>query len=262
MNKQIAIKVSDLNVGYNSNLVLKNISLDVLKGEITSIIGINGCGKSTLLKAMGAILPFKKGSIHLYGKDINGLSKKHIAKILAYLSQKHIVPSDITVKELVAFGRFAHRKWYQQPSAMDNKIVNEMIKITGLKEYEDRRVTSLSGGESQKAWIAMSLAQEPEILLLDEPTTFLDIYHQIEVLELLKSLNLERNLTILMVLHDINHAYKYSDSVITIKDGIIHSEGSTKNVVNTSLLEDVFRIKSKNLFDSDCGEIFHPYSKK
>lgn len=256
------IDVKNLYVSYGEKDILSDISISIEKGKITSIIGVNGCGKSTFLKSIGGIIPFRKGSVDIAGKPLKSYKKKNLAKRLAYLSQRHTAPSDITVEELVAFGRFSHRKWYEQASKKDIDVIDKVIDITGLTKYRKRRVSTLSGGENQKAWIAMSLCQEPDILLLDEPTTFLDIYHQIEVMELLRKLNQKSGLSILMVVHDINHAYKYSDTIIAIKDRNIYSSGESKSIINPDLIENVFHIKTKCIKDNQCGCVFHPYEKE
>ena len=201
-----AICVHELDVGYAGTRILKDISLEIKEGKITTIIGVNGCGKSTLLKSIGGILPYAKGSIKIKGKDLEDYAKRELANVMSYLSQRHQAPPDTTVDELVMFGRFSHRKWFQQTNTKDRKVVDEMISITGLEKFKHRRVSTLSGGENQKAWIAMSLAQEPSILLLDEPTTFLDVYHQIEVLELLRYLN--EILPISQIKHNIINKFR------------------------------------------------------
>lgn len=182
------LHVDSVSIRYDQKDIVKDCSFTVNKGEIMSIIGPNGSGKSTLLKAVSGSLPYHKGEIQLEGKQIKKLHAKQIARTMCMLSQKNQAPHDMTVLELVQYGRYPHKKWYEKLNADDMDIVNWAIEKTHLGAYANRRVVSLSGGESQRAWIAMALAQRPKILLLDEPTTYLDISHQHEVLELVREI--------------------------------------------------------------------------
>jgi iron complex transport system ATP-binding protein len=210
------LNVEHLKVRFSAREIISDFSLPVYQGKVYSIIGPNGSGKTTLLRAISRNLKPAGGRVYLNGSNIFKMKSKAIARQMAVLSQVHNGMSDITVRELVTFGRFAHRDWWRGRSDDDNRIVDWAIDRTNLQEYDNRKINTLSGGERQRAWIAMAIAQKPQILLLDEPTTFLDISHQIEILELLSGLNREEGITILMVLHDINHAARYSDEMIVL----------------------------------------------
>jgi len=248
------IKVEHLHVNYDHNEVLKDITLSIKDHSITTIIGPNGCGKSTLLKAMSKNLAFKEGIITLGGKDIKKISTKEYSKSLALLPQNPQIPGDFTVKELLSFGRYPFIKFGGRMSSKDYKVVDWALEKTDMKGFKCRRVKTLSGGERQRAWIAMALAQEPKILLLDEPTTYLDIAHQFEVLELIKEINLKMAMTIIMVLHDINHAARYSDDIIVMKEGRLIKHGNVAETINSDTMENVFSLSGEFL---DYGDYPH-----
>lgn len=236
------LSVKNLNVSYDNKKVIKNISFHIESGEIATIIGPNGSGKSTLIKAMGRCLKPECGSIYLGDKSINEISTKEVARQMAILPQMKNVSSDITVEELVSYGRFPHLKFGRKLSREDKEIIDWVIEKTGLKEMKKRFIITLSGGELQRAWIAMSLAQKPKIILLDEPTTYLDISFQLDVLELVKELNKTLGLTVIMVLHDLNQAARYSDKIVVINNGELCGFGIPQEVINKSLLRDIFSI--------------------
>ena len=237
------IKASDLKIGYDDNIIIDNLSLNIKKGEIISIIGPNGSGKSTLLKALSRFIKKEEGQVILLGKSLDAMRSNDIAKVLAMLSQQNSSPEDITVKELVYYGRIPHKKWYEQRTREDEEIVTWALKNTGLEKYSDRKVARLSGGERQRVWLAMSLAQKPDILFLDEPTTYLDMCHQLELMELVKEINEKFNMTIVMVLHDLNQASRYSTRVIIMKDGKIVAEGKPEDVIVKDIIHDVYNVK-------------------
>ncbi len=256
----MGIKAVDIHVNYGEKKVLNNINLEVKDGQIVSIIGPNGSGKSTLLKALSRCIKPNKGSIYLDEEKLSSIPTKKIAQKMAILPQVKNVLSDITVRNLVSYGRFPHLNFGQRLNREDEDIVNWAIEKTGLMDLKYRYMANLSGGEQQRAWIAMSLAQKPEILLLDEPTTFLDISYQLEVLQLVKELNKSLNLTVIMVLHDLNQAARYSDNIFVLKQGRIWEWGKPEEILKGKLLKDVFRIDGHIYRDRvNCCPYFIPH---
>lgn len=237
------IEIKNLSFSYDKNHeFMKDINLKVAEGEITTILGPNGSGKSTLLSMLTGINKSFQGQIIVEGEDIKNLKQKEIAKKIASLHQHNSVPGDIKVSELVSYGRMPHKSYFSSTTKEDEDIVQWAIKRTGLEKLKDKAVSDLSGGERQRVFLSMALAQKSSILFLDEPTTYLDIYHQIELLELVKELKEREKLTIVMVLHDINQALTYSDNIIVMKKGQVISSGKTKDIINMKLLEDVYNI--------------------
>ena len=220
-----AISVKNLSVAYENNTIIEDLSLSIPKGKISIIIGANGCGKSTFLKTLARINKPKSGEIFINKKDIKKINEKNIAKEVAFLPQGPVCPSGLTVRELVAFGRFPHQKLIGGLNSHDKEVIDWAIKETGLSEFADREVENLSGGQRQRAWIAMTLAQETEIIMLDEPTTYLDMSYQLEVLEVLEKLNKEKNITVVIVLHELNNACRFADNIIGFKKGKVICEG-------------------------------------
>lgn len=254
-----AISVKNLSVSYEDNYIIKDMNLSIPKGKISIIIGANGCGKSTLLKTISRINKPKSGDIFINNKNIKSIKEKNIAKEVAFLPQGPICPSGLTVKELVAFGRFPHQKMIGGLNTHDKEVIEWAIKETGLIEFADREVENLSGGQRQRAWIAMTLAQETEIIMLDEPTTYLDMSYQLEVLEVLHKLNKEKNITVVIVLHELNNACRFADNIIGLKKGKIICEGAPLDVINTETLQKIYGInasleKSKNGLYPICTE--------
>lgn len=237
------IKARNLYFSYDKDKsFITKLNVEIEKGKITTILGPNGSGKSTLLSIFAGLNKPTSGEVSINGKSIKSLKQKELAREIATVHQQNTVPSDITVKELVAYGRIPHKKYFQGNTESDDKIIEWAIKRTGLEKLKDKAVMGMSGGERQRAFIAMALAQKSEILFLDEPTTYLDIYHQVEILELVKELNKESKLTVVMVLHDINQAIKYSDNVIVMKSGEVVSSGIANEVINMDLLNSVYKI--------------------
>ncbi|MDW5522704.1 ABC transporter ATP-binding protein [Carnobacterium maltaromaticum] len=236
------IETKELSIAYEKKLIVEKLNLTIPTGKITSIIGANGCGKSTVIKTIGRVLKQKMGSVYLNGEDIQKLPTKEIAQQMAVLPQEQQAPSGMTVEELVIYGRFPHQKGFGKLTTYDKEIVAKAIQQTKLTEYKNREVDSLSGGQRQKVWIAMALAQETELILLDEPTTYLDLAHQLEILELLEQLNQKEQRTIVMVLHDINLAARFSDFMVAINGGTIIEKGSPKEVMTTEILKKTFQI--------------------
>lgn len=236
------ITAQDLSVAYDNRVIVKEMNVEIPEGKITSIIGPNGCGKSTLLKAISRIKKPHKGIAYLQGEDIHKMKTKDVAKKLAILSQAPDLPGGLTVEQLVSYGRFPHQNGFQSLSTTDKEAIVAALENTNLMEFRDRPVDALSGGQRQRAWIAMALAQETELLFLDEPTTYLDMAHQMEVLELLERLNREEGRTIVMVIHDINHAARFSDHLIALKDGKLLFNGDPYHIICPPVLKEIFHI--------------------
>lgn len=245
---------NQVTISYGDNVIVDNLDVTIPDGQITSIIGPNGCGKSTLLKALSRLLSISNGDIILDGKSIHSQSTKDIAKKIAILPQSPEVADGLTVGELVSYGRFPHQKGFGRLSAEDKKEIDWALNVTGTYDFKDRSINDLSGGQRQRVWIAMALAQRTDIIFLDEPTTYLDISHQLEILELITQLNQEQGCTIVMVLHDINQAVRFSDHLITMKNGDIVADGSTENVLTKDILEKVFNIDVEISEDPRTGK--------
>lgn len=240
-----AINIKDLKIGYDKKTIIEELDLSLEKGKITSIIGPNGCGKSTLLKSIGRILKKEKGDIFILDKNMNDMKSKEIAEKLAILSQNPTAPSQLKVEELISYGRYPHRSNINKLSDKDKDKIEWALKVTNTFEFKDRELSDLSGGQRQRVWLAMALAQETDILLLDEPTTFLDMSHQLEVLNIVKKLNDKHGCTVVMVLHDINHAAKYSDFIIAMKDGKILYKDNPNLIMNKKVLKDIYNIDAE-----------------
>jgi len=232
----------DLLVAYGDHEIVKHVSLVIPDGKITTIIGPNGCGKSTLLKTMARMLKAKSGAVLLDGKEISQEPTKQIAQKLAILPQSPDAPEGLTVAELVAYGRYPYQRGFGRLQAKDREAIEWAMQVTGIAEFRHKAVDALSGGQRQRVWIAMALAQETEIILLDEPTTYLDLSHQLEVLELLQSLNEKEKRTIVMVIHDLNHAARFAHHMVAMKAGQIVKEGTPKEVMTPEVLRRVFHI--------------------
>ncbi len=229
-------------IGYGDNTIINKLDVEIPDGKVTSIIGPNGCGKSTLLKALSRLLAVKEGEVFLDGENIHTQSTKEIAKKIAILPQSPEVADGLTVGELVSYGRIPHQKGFGRLTAEDKKEIDWAMEVTGTDTFRHRSINDLSGGQRQRVWIAMALAQRTDIIFLDEPTTYLDICHQLEILELVQKLNQEQGCTIVMVLHDINQAIRFSDHLIAMKEGDIIATGSTEDVLTQEILEKVFNI--------------------
>lgn len=245
------VDIHSLHGGYGGRLVLDGIDFSVKDASIITLLGPNGSGKSTLLKIIGRIMKPKSGMVALDGKAIATYGTLELAKRMAILPQIHNVSGDLTVEELVCFGRFPHRKMSASALEHDRKVVDEALEMTRMTPFRKRQLQTLSGGERQRAWIAMTLTQEPELLLLDEPTTFLDICCQFEIIEMVKQLNRNRNTTVIMVLHDLNLAASCSDEMIMLKDQKICFIGSPKTVMTPEILREIFEIESKIILTDD-----------
>ncbi|MEW9702401.1 ABC transporter ATP-binding protein [Paenibacillus sp. SI8] len=249
----VRLVTKDLNVAYEQRLIVENLNIAIPTGKITALVGSNGSGKSTILKSMARILKPAGGQVFLDGKSIHQQTTKEVAKQLAILPQNPTAPDGVTVSELVSYGRFPHQKGFGTISLEDKKVIHWAIEVTGMTEFVDRPVDHLSGGQRQRAWIAMALAQQTEILFLDEPTTFLDMAHQLEVLKLLQKLNEEEGRTIIMVVHDLNHATRYAQHMVAIQRGKVVSEGAPETVVTHEVLRQVFGIEANIIQDPVTG---------
>ncbi|MBS4189940.1 ABC transporter ATP-binding protein [Bacillus sp. FJAT-49705] len=235
----------DLSIGYEERLIVKELSVKIPNNKITTIIGPNGCGKSTLLKAITRIISHQSGAVILDGENIIKENTKMLAKKIAILPQTPESASGLTVGELVSYGRFPYQKGFGRLTKKDYEVIDWALEVTGTKDFKFRPVDALSGGQRQRVWIAMALAQETEIIFLDEPTTYLDMAHQLEVLELLQKLNEEQGRTIVMVLHDLNQAARFADFIIALKDGEIVKAGDCEEVINHNVLKKVFHIDAE-----------------
>ncbi|MBW4460396.1 MAG: ABC transporter ATP-binding protein [Nodosilinea sp. WJT8-NPBG4] len=246
---QIALTTRKLTLAYDGNVIIQGLDLAIPQGQITTLVGPNGCGKSTLLRGMARLLKPQGGTVYLDGDAIAHLPTKDLAKRLGMLPQSPAAPEGLTVRELVAQGRYPHQNWLQQWSKQDELKVEEAIATTHLHEFANRPLDTLSGGQRQRAWIAMALAQDTETLLLDEPTTYLDLTHQIEVLDLLYQLNRQAKRTIVMVLHDLNMACRYSHHLVALRDGQVIAQGQPAAVVTETMVQQVFALKSRIITD-------------
>ena len=243
-----------LEVGYGGRMIIGDMSIDIPDRKITTIIGSNGCGKSTLLKAMTRIISHQSGTVIIDGKQISEIHTKELARKVAILPQSPESASGLTVGELVSYGRFPYQKGFGRLTKKDLEAIEWALEVTATADYKDRPVDALSGGQRQRVWIAMALAQETDIIFLDEPTTYLDMAHQLEVLELLHRLNEEQGRTIVMVLHDLNQAARFADFMITLKQGKIVKMGTPGDIMQAAVLKEVFNI------DAVIGE--DPRTKK
>lgn len=249
----IAFRIEDLTAGYEKKTIFNELNVTIPKGKITTIIGPNGCGKSTLLKTIGRIIKKTQGEIFLQEQNMLELSTKEIAKRLAILSQAPSSPFQLKVEELVSYGRYPHRKNVNRLSAQDIEKIEWAMEVTHTTEFRNRELAELSGGQRQRVWLAMALAQQTDILLLDEPTTYLDMAHQLEVLHIVQKLNKEHGCTIVMVLHDINHAARFSHELIAMKDGEILACGEPQTIITAPVLQKVFNIEAKIIQDDQTN---------
>ncbi|WP_127585146.1 ABC transporter ATP-binding protein [Paenibacillus koleovorans] len=239
------LETQALTISYEGSAIVKDVSLKVEAGEVVSIIGPNGSGKSTLLKGMSRLIPCERGAVCIDGQELRTLKSKRISQLMCILCQSNQTPGDMTVEDLVSYGRLPHKKWYERLNAEDYEIVEWALAKTGLLTFRERLVVSLSGGEAQRAWIAMALAQRSKVLLLDEPTTYLDIAHQLEVLELVRTVNRELGITVVMVLHDLNQASAYSDKICVIQRGSIATTGKPCDVLTPELIRNVYGVEAE-----------------
>ncbi|HWI44341.1 MAG TPA: ABC transporter ATP-binding protein [Nocardioides sp.] len=240
-------------LGYRGRTVIDGLDLAVPSGRVTAIVGPNACGKSTLLRGLARLHPLAGGRITVDGTDVAALSRRELARLLGVLPQSSTAPDGVRVAELVARGRFPHQGWFGRHTSNDDQVVHRALAATGLADVADRRVEELSGGQRQRAWIAMVLAQETEAVLLDEPTTYLDVTHQLELLDLLADLNRDRGTTVVMVLHELNHAARYADHLVVMRAGRIVGEGRPSDVLTAASVRDAFGLEAEVIPDPVTG---------
>ncbi|WP_326591767.1 ABC transporter ATP-binding protein [Streptomyces sp. NBC_01294] len=253
-SKQVQrLTAENVTLGYDQRVIAENLSVEIPDNSFTVIVGPNACGKSTLLRALSRMLKPSAGRVLLDGQAIGSMPAKKVAKTLGLLPQSSIAPDGITVADLVSRGRYPHQGLLRQWSAEDERVVNESMASTGVAELADRAVDELSGGQRQRVWIAMALAQQTPLLLLDEPTTYLDIQHQIDVLDLCAELHEEQGRTLVAVLHDLNHAARYATHLIAMRGGEVVAEGPPAEVVTAELVEKVFGLRCQIIDDPETG---------
>lgn len=253
MTDEVRLGARDLSLGYGAAPIVEGLTVDVAPGAVTAIVGPNACGKSTLLRGLARLMSPAAGQVILDGSDISRLRTKDVAKRLGLLPQSSIAPEGITVADLVTRGRFPHQTMLRQFSRADQQAVADAMAATGVTAIAGRPVDQLSGGQRQRVWIAMVLAQQTPLILLDEPTTFLDIAHQIELLDLFADLNAEQGCTIVAVLHDLNHACRFADQIIAMKAGAIVAQGNPADVITATLVEEVYGLECQVIDDPETG---------
>ncbi|MGU3499971.1 ABC transporter ATP-binding protein [Mycobacterium sp. C31M] len=247
------LRAHDLSLGYGDTPIVAGLTAEIAEGAITAIVGPNACGKSTLLRGLARLLRPAGGQVILDGADISSLRTKEVARRLGLLPQSAIAPEGITVADLVARGRFPHQRVLRQFSRDDERAVADAMAATGVDAISGRAVDELSGGQRQRVWVSMVLAQQTPLILLDEPTTFLDIAHQIELLDLFAELNATQGRTIVAVLHDLNHACRFADQIIAMKAGRIVAQGEPAQVITAALVEDVYGLRCQIIDDPETG---------
>ncbi|MFW5838472.1 MAG: ABC transporter ATP-binding protein [Bacillota bacterium] len=256
------LALENLTIGYDDKRVIESLNTTIQKDKITVIIGPNGCGKSTLLKAVTRVIKPNNGQVILDGKDVHKMPTKVIARQMSFLPQSHDKVTGLTVYELVSYGRYPYQKGLGKLSKTDYEKIDWALAATGITSIKHNMMDALSGGQKQRAWIAMALVQDTEMIFLDEPTTYLDISHQLEILHLLKTLNEKNNRTIVMVLHDINQAARYADYVIAIKDGVIRYNANAYDVIKKDVIRDVFEVDVDIMHDPETNRpIVYNYKK-
>jgi iron complex transport system ATP-binding protein len=250
---RVRLAADGVRLAYGDHVVVDDLDLELTDGSFTAIVGPNGCGKSTLLRALGRLLRPTSGTVLLDGRAITSTSTREVAKVLGLLPQTPLAPEGLTVADLVARGRHPHQSWLRQWSADDEAVVTEALTWTDMADLADAPVDALSGGQRQRAWISMALAQGTDLLLLDEPTTYLDLAHQVDVLELVGRLHAERGRTVVVVLHDLNLAARYAQRLVAMKDGVLVAAGTPEEVLTEQLLADVFELEARVVPDPVTG---------
>ena len=247
------LRAHGITLGYDDTDVVRELDVEIPDGAITMIVGANACGKSTLLRGLSRLLRPRAGQVMLDGRSVHDMRSIDVARVLGLLPQTPVAPDGITVADLVGRGRYPHQGWFRQWRADDDAAVTAALKATGTADLAARPLSELSGGQRQRVWIAMALAQETDLLLLDEPTTHLDIHHQVELLDLLTDLNRSRGTTIVIVMHDLNLACRYADHVIAMKQGAIVAQGAPRDVVDAEVVSTVFGLRCEVVPDPISG---------
>jgi len=249
----VSVTTEQLSLGYGSSVIVDQVTTSLPAGRITAIVGPNGCGKSTLLRGLARLLPPQHGRVHLDGTELTTMPPRTLARTLGLLPQQPIAPDGITVADLVGRGRHPHQRWFRQWSADDEQAVAAAMAATGVDQLAESPIDELSGGQRQRVWIALALAQDPDVMLLDEPTTFLDLAHQIDVLDLLASLNRRLGRTIVLVLHDLNMASRYAHHLVAMREGRLVTSGPPSEVVTPEVVRDVFGVEATVITDPVAG---------
>ncbi|MBB4929537.1 iron complex transport system ATP-binding protein [Lipingzhangella halophila] len=251
MSELSRLRGENLTLAYDQSVISRNLGISIPDNSFTVIVGPNACGKSTLLRALSRMMKPAAGAVHLDGRIIGSYPSKEVARRLGLLPQSSVAPDGITVADLVARGRYPHQKFLKQWSRTDERMIDEAMEATGVRDLADRVVDELSGGQRQRVWLAMVLAQQTPLLLLDEPTTYLDIAHQMDVLDLCAQLHVEREYTLVAVLHDLNHACRYATHLIAMKDGQVAAEGAPSEIVTAELVQEVFGLPVQVITDPE-----------
>lgn len=237
------IRGEKLEIAYGEYTAVRDMDIHVHKGMITSIIGPNGSGKSTVLKGLTRLLSYKSGAVYVDGRDLKAFSGKELAQHIGVLPQIHSAPPDFKVGQLVGYGRMPYQRWYQHNSDEDKRVIEWAMQATGVWALREKSINQCSGGEMQRVWIATVLTQQPEILFLDEPTTYLDISHQLDMMRLVKKLNRESGIGVVMVLHDLSHAMEVSDWIVVIKNGRKYGEGAPRDIITPKMMKEVYNVE-------------------
>jgi iron complex transport system ATP-binding protein len=247
------LRADNLTLGYADTDIVRELDVQIPDGRITVIVGANACGKSTLLRGLARLLAPRGGQVLLDGTSVQDMKSIDVAKVLGLLPQTPVAPDGISVGDLVGRGRYPHQGWFRRWSAEDDAAVAAALEATGTTELEHRNIAELSGGQRQRVWVAMALAQDTDLLLLDEPTTYLDINHQVELLDLLTDLNRQSRKTVVLVLHDLNLACRYADHIIAMKKGAIVAEGPPREVIDAEVVTEVFGLACEVMPDPVSG---------
>jgi len=251
--ERVGLVAEGVSLGYDGRRVIEGLDLVIPPGRITAIVGPNACGKSTLLRGLARLHPLEAGRVLLGGRDVSRIPRRDVARRIGVLPQSSLAPDGVRVADLVARGRYPHQGWFGRHSSDDDAVVAEALTATGIADLAERPIEELSGGQRQRVWIAMVLAQQTDLVLLDEPTTFLDVTHQLELLDLLTVLNRERGTTVVMVLHELNLAARYADHLVVMSAGRIVAEGDPGSVLTAGTVRDSFGLDAHVILDPVSG---------